>query len=261
MTEAVSRYPILIRGSYAEIELPAPDVEVLPGVRCGRPEEFLSPAYWAYQARADEVDWDDHHGLAATRSLWEQVAFCLLGGHGITYEVNLAAFRHLLGSGVFDQAVATPRAIEALLAEPLDVAGRRVRYRFPRVKAGYLADAHRRVTSGDTPASARALRDWLLELKGIGPKTASWIVRNHLGSDDVAILDIHVLRAGRLAGLFTESDNVQRHYFAMEDRFLRFARGLGVRASQLDIVMWQQMRRSPTAVMAACDSQGIAFNS
>lgn len=261
MTDTVCRYPIFIRGNYDEIELPAPDVEVLPGVRCGRPEEFLSPAYWAYQASADEVGWDDHHGLDPTRSLWEQVAFCLLGGHGITYEVNLAAFRHLLQSGAFDQVGATRQAIEALLSQPLDVAGRQVRYRFPRVKADYLADAHRKVTSDDPPASARALRDWLLEFKGIGPKTASWIVRNHLGSDDVAILDIHVLRAGRLAGLFTDSDNVQRHYLAMEERFLRFARGLGVRASQLDIVMWQQMRRSPTAVMAACESQGIAFNS
>ncbi|MDZ3993341.1 hypothetical protein PspTeo4_24872 [Pseudomonas sp. Teo4] len=44
--------------------------------------------------------------------------------------------------------------------------------------------------------SGRALRDWLLELPGIGYKTASWVARNWLDADDVAILDIHILRAG-----------------------------------------------------------------
>lgn len=253
-------YPILRQRQIAEIELPAPDVEVLPGVQCGRPEEFLSPAYWAYQASAEEVIWDDSHGLDATASLWEQIVFCLLGGHGITFEMNRAAFHHLLDNNVFNAIESEEAKIEALLTEPVEVAGRHMRYRFPRIKAKYLAAAHQRMRSTPVPENALDLRAWLLQFKGIGPKTASWIVRNHLGSDDVAILDIHVLRAGRLAGIFTELDDVQRHYFSMEDRFLQFARGLGVRASQLDIVMWQQMRRSPAAIQAACERAGIPFS-
>ena len=45
-----------------------------------------------------------------------------------------------------------------------------------------------------------ALRDWLLAIPGIGPKTASWIVRNRTGSSAVAIIDVHILRAGTSAG-------------------------------------------------------------
>jgi endonuclease III len=41
-----------------------------------------------------------------------------------------------------------------------------------------------------------------MSLPGIGPKTASWIARNWLDADDVAILDIHIMRVGQVIGLF-----------------------------------------------------------
>jgi endonuclease III len=46
------------------------------------------------------------------------------------------------------------------------------------------------------------MRQLLLSIEGIGPKTASWIVRNVMGSDDVAIIDIHILRACTGMGVF-----------------------------------------------------------
>lgn len=85
-------------------------------------------------------------------------------------------------------------------------------------------------------------RRQLMELPGIGPKTASWIVRNWLGSDDVAILDIHVLRAGTLMGLFPRGYQLPKDYDALERRFLEFAKAIQVRASLLDAIMWREMR-------------------
>ena len=81
-----------------------------------------------------------------------------------------------------------------------------------------------------------------MELPGIGPKTASWIVRNWLGSDDVAILDVHVLRAGILMGLFPEDCRLPKDYEVLEKKFLDFARAIQVRASLLDAIMWRDMR-------------------
>lgn len=237
--------------------LPPPQAEVLPGVQWGRGDEFLSPAYWAVQGRLEDDAPADVNSTAAT--LWDQIAFCLLGGHGVTYEMNDAAYRHVAHSGVFDGSTPDAAEVEELLCQPLEIGNRSARYRFPRAKAGVLCGAHAHLMAETPPTESRALRNWLLAIKGIGPKTASWIVRNHLASDDVAILDIHVLRAGRLVGLFTAADRVQRHYFPMEDRFLDFARNLGVKASRLDIIMWRQMRNAPTAVSAACARQGIPF--
>lgn len=255
---ATQRLHALVNGSVQELEFPGPDVDVLPGVPWGRADEFLSPAYWALQARF-ESEYDDVFGQPCGDRLWDRVAFCLLGGHGITYEMNQAAFDRLNEVGMFDGPCVAASEIEQCLRQPLQINGRQVRYRFPRVKAMYLAAAHSQFMREAAPTASQALRAWLLGFSGIGPKTASWIVRNHLGSDDVAILDVHVLRAGRLAGIFAVTDNVQRHYFSMEKRFLDFARSIGVPASRLDILMWQQMRRAPTAVGVACERMGIPF--
>ena len=96
--------------------------------------------------------------------------------------------------------------------------------------------------------SGRALRDWLLQLPGVGYKTASWIARNWLDADDVAILDIHVVRAGVLGGYMDASLSVQSDYLLLEAQFLRFSQALGIRASELDAVIWMEMMQSPSTV-------------
>jgi thermostable 8-oxoguanine DNA glycosylase len=81
-----------------------------------------------------------------------------------------------------------------------------------------------------------------MAIPGIGPKTASWIVRNWTGTDEVAILDVHVIRAGQLIGLFPKHIRLPRDYSALEARFLEFSHALKVRASLLDAIIWREMR-------------------
>ena len=95
-----------------------------------------------------------------------------------------------------------------------------------------------------TARSAGELRHWLLTLPGVGPKTASWITRNWLNSDEVAIIDIHIHRAGLIAGFFSIDNVVHRDYAVMEVQFLEFSSRLGVRAAVLDALMWKHMRDS-----------------
>jgi thermostable 8-oxoguanine DNA glycosylase len=67
-------------------------------------------------------------------------------------------------------------------------------------------------------------------------------VRNRRRSDQVAVLDVHIVRAGRYIGLFAPTMDPARHYRLMERRFISLARALGVRAADLDSAMWQVMR-------------------
>ena len=83
-----------------------------------------------------------------------------------------------------------------------------------------------------------------MEIKGIGPKTASWVARNWLDADDVAILDIHIYRAGLLGGFFDDNLTVERHYEKLEDTFVQLADSMHVRTSELDAVMWYEMQQS-----------------
>ncbi len=222
-------------------QFPEAQSEVLPGVQWGPIEAFPSPAYWAYQAWADEIQPHPlNYKLGST--LREEVGACLLGGHGIPASVGLAAFAHLKGKGAFACHLPSEGELLAWLSEPLKLDGKTVHYRFARQKSRYLHAALSALHADDIPLhSGQALRNWLLSIPGIGFKTASWIARNWLDADDVAILDIHILRAGALAGFFTPGLTVERHYLQLEQEFLAFSRALSVRPSALDALMWYQM--------------------
>lgn len=236
-------------GSVAvSLELPEPDAEVIPGVRWGAVEAFPSPAYWAYQAMARRVERNAIRYRLGS-SLKEEVGACLLGGHGIPAKVGLVAFEHLRSRGAFGETPPSRDTLAGWLSEPMSVDGRSIRYRFANQKARYLHEALQTIATEAAPMqSGRALRDWLTRIPGIGFKTASWVARNWLDADDVAILDIHILRAGVLAGFLDSTLTVERHYRELEEQFLAFSAGLGVRASELDALMWYEMMASRTSV-------------
>lgn len=238
---------VFLEPTVVQFELPSARKEVLPGVRWGAVDAFPTPAYWAYQVLARRVGGQTiRYRLGET--LAEEVSACLLGGHGIPASVGVAAFHKLKSKGLLS---GTPgeESLYLVLSEPIDIDGRSIRYRFAKQKSKYLAAALSRLAAGPAPTSAgKTLRDWLLDVPGIGPKTASWIARNWLDADDVAILDIHILRAGALAGFFERGLTVERDYLKLEEQFLRFSRAIGVRASELDAVIWLEMMSSPETV-------------
>jgi N-glycosylase/DNA lyase len=230
------------------VELPTADAEVIPGVPWGAMEAFPTPAYWAYQVYARRLTGDRiNYKLGAT--LKEEVGACLLGGHGIPANVGLAAFHHVKERGAFGDQPPSEETLLQWLKEPLAINGRLVQYRFAKQKARYLCAALQKLSTEHPPlGTGKALRDWLLDVPGIGYKTASWVARNWLDADDVAILDIHILRAGLLGKFFESNLTVERHYLKLEEQFIRFSKGLGVRASELDALMWLEMMSSPATV-------------
>lgn len=218
-------------------------------VRWGHCWQIGTPAYWIALTQTAVQDGrlsalPTRHRLGA--DLVEEVAICLLGGHGLPHQVGLAAFDAVKHAGVlhgdWDAA-----AIEAVLRLPLTIRGRAVRYRFPAQRARYLAAALRKLATERPPSSASDLRDWLLEIPGVGPKTAGWVVRNFLGSDDVAVIDIHLHRAGVAAAIFDPAWTPARDYRQLEAAFLAWARHGQVRSADLDSVIWAERARRPHA--------------
>lgn len=233
--------------------LPDPQEQVLPGIQWGQFQHFFTPAFWHTRVLiAEQRGFPEKPRLGNT--LAEEVAVCLLGGYGMRAEIGLMAFRKLREHGVFYETP-TPHHIVQLLEAPLQVGDRVVRYRYPRQRGHYLSVALRRLQDESPPEEDQPFRRWLLGFPGIGPKTASWITRNWLGSDCVAVIDVHVRHAGLLLGIFREDMQPSRHYFDMEQAFLDFADAIRVRASILDAVMWSHMRSmSCTALRAKAAS-------
>jgi thermostable 8-oxoguanine DNA glycosylase len=96
------------------------------------------------------------------------------------------------------------------------------------------------------------LRGWLLTVNGIGLKTASWITRNWLNSNKVAILDVHILRAGVLAGFYKENtENLTKHYFSLEKQYLAFCNALDVSSAIMDAIIWSFMKKTNKLAISA----------
>lgn len=206
-------------------------------------EDYMigTPAFWVNQAKS----LPQKLNLRVGKSLREEIIFCILGGHGITFELNEAAFHALKREGlVHGDSIPSEMQIEAVLKQPLNVNGRikPIRYRFPVMKSKRIHQALKILKSSAPPAHPLSLRNWLMTLPGIGYKTASWIVRDYLNSDLIAIIDIHVQRAGVAAGFFKPYWKLPNDYNLFEKAFLGYAKIGGVSASILDICIWEHMR-------------------
>jgi N-glycosylase/DNA lyase len=230
---------------------PAPGRKSRIRVEGTEPVEFAWGAYWVFGTAAYWVSQyrsrfgrEPIRGQAIGHDLLEETAACILGGYGIPAEVGLAAFRRLRDAELFRMGIAVPAdRFLRLLEEPIDL-GRPVRYRFAYQRSCRLAGATRYFAESAPPPPGKPLelRDWLLGIPGVGPKTASWIIRNQTGSDEVAIVDVHLRRAGEAAGIFPDRWRVERDYALYERAFLGFARLGGVPASGLDALIWDEQR-------------------
>jgi len=219
-------------------------------VRWGRYDVFATPAYWIDQTvrygYAERV-----RAAAMSSTLESEVVFCLLGGYGVTAEAAQAAhgvvMPLLITNGEPDAA-----EIEAVLRSPLPVS--KHRYRFPHQRAVRIATAVAQLRSNQIPEDPANLRQRLLLLPGVGPKTAAWIVRNHTGSDTVAIIDIWLIRALTYSAVFPSDWRVRLDYGKYEAAFLAYAGYGRVRPAALDLCVWEQARRAGQQAFLATSS-------
>lgn len=248
-----------IDGRYQELELPDALTVVLPGLMWGRFEEPLTPAFWVSQAWMSQPTRDSDYRLG--ENLREEVIFCILGGHGAPAEVGLAASRRVCAALSSSRAETISRTqLELMLREPLIVRGRPIRYRFAAQRARYLASALSRLPDlNEDSLDDIEFRDALCALAGIGPKTASWIVRNRRASDRIAILDVHIVRACVITGIFPKNTHPARRYRDLELRFLQFCEATRSRASAMDAIMWWTMRRLSRVFLQQLIDTSIRF--
>ncbi len=128
------------------------------------------------------------------------------------------------------------------------------RYRYPKLRANHIRRTVESVYGkGDTLkcilgqcCDARVARRKVMERTvGIGPKQASLFLRNISFSDDLAILDTHVLRYMFILKLISHSvRNVPRinDYEMVERKLLHYAFHTNHKLANLDMAIWIVMR-------------------
>lgn len=210
-------------------------------VRWGRFDTFGSAAYWVDQTIRFGYEQRVPAKLHGPADLESEVVFCLLGGFGVRAEDAAEAHARVMPT------IATSRVVDAGSIEVLlrgrSAGGEGNSHRFPHQRAQRIAAAVQGMRNEPVPREPLSLRDRLLKLPGIGPKTAAWIVRNYAGSDEVAIIDIWLVRMLTWNGVFQRTWDVRRNYGFYETAFLSYAQQGNVRPAALDLCIWDQARR------------------
>lgn len=186
---------------------------------------------------------------------------CILGSR-VSNEVALAAASKIEESGVIESACfrylsdGFEDSVARILGHPLSGSciSRRGRYPFPNSRANYISRTVRSLYSGgeslrgllNTSTTPQEARCWLINKSvGIGPKQASLFLRNIGFTNDLAILDSHVLRFMYLLGLVdhcVKSAPTIRVYEMYESIIQEYAFSSGRCMGQLDFAIWVVMR-------------------
>lgn len=194
-------------------------------------------------------------GPEGDRSLWRSFTGCLLSSQ-VPFEVAEAAADEIFSADAMERAAAdgSDAPLREILGRPIDVNGRARRYRFYNVKATQLARSWSIVheTAGglrsllQTFPDDKSAREWLVSCApGLGLKQASMFLRDIGYSQDLAVLDRHILDYMAIMGLGPPG---LRHvsglgrYRELENRLRDHAHGLGYSLGHLDRAIWIVMR-------------------
>lgn len=197
--------------------------------------------------------------------LWYELVACLLGSR-VSFELAQASARSLYSSGVLNHASpgrVIPRYSEmvfSVLSEPVRVESccgstRQIRYRFPRARAEGIARTAEQIYCSAAKSirsileescdSRHARRSVVEASHGVGAKQASLFLRNIGYSNDVAILDSHILRYMRIVGItertLTSVSGIGA-YEQLESDLCSYADDLGFPVWCLDTAVWIVMR-------------------
>lgn len=199
-----------------------------------------------------------------SRGIEDELLFCLLGGFGISYELNRSAAEVVARLAPFsmghDEGELRSR-LEMLLRgrnfEPRRADGGLRRFRFPVRKAAMIVAARRWLhqqppldqllpSLGDD----RERRAHMCTCPGVGPKTASWLLRNLGLARELAVLDVHVVRALSESGRLHRGAVLPRDYERVEQAFLGWCKELGADPCAFDLFVWEWQRGTLSAAAA-----------
>ena len=122
--------------------------------------------------------------------------------------------------------------------------------RFHNKKSSYLIAARRIFQQGKKKISIKNIlkkenalktREWLVKnIKGLGYKEASHFLRNTGQGNDIAILDVHIMRNLKRLGVVRKipSSISRKTYLEIEDKMRKFSRRINIPLEELDLLFW-----------------------
>ena len=207
----------------------------------------LCPAIWK-NINQSSHDW------SSEECLLEELFCCVLSSQ-VRFELAQAVTQNIKDNGLLSPAVTQSyeKRLLAVLKSPVLVSGRRIRYRFPNVKARQLCCAMKNIYDNENSlaqiiahkSDSSDLRDTLITLvPGLGMKQASMFLRNVSSSFDLAVIDAHVLKYMTTSNLIEASpSSISKNWYLTQEELLkRYASHFGYPVGCVDYAIWIVMR-------------------
>lgn len=168
--------------------------------------------------------------------IFRELCFCILTPQSKAIYCD-EAIKELIRSGLL------------LEGDKSDIKASLSRVRFPNNKASYLIAARKafknsrgfnvksKIDEGNIPKT----REWFVKnIKGLGYKEASHFLRNIGLGDNIAILDIHILRNLEKYRVIKEipSSISRKIYLNIENKMRVFSQNIGIPLPELDLLLW-----------------------
>jgi N-glycosylase/DNA lyase len=204
--------------------------------------------------------WDN----LSENNLWYTAVNCILGSR-VKNETAASCTQHLHENGLIDVRIIMKRPkktkvrisneLNKPIYAPIKSSGG-IRYRYYNTRADYIIRSALNIYSHENTTfteillesnSSNDARTYLCRfIVGMGLKQASLFLRNVQYSDDLAILDSHVLRYISLLKLTGNGPitqiNGNGQYRDLEQRFIRYADSHEIDVHHLDYAIWLVMR-------------------
>jgi N-glycosylase/DNA lyase len=115
-------------------------------------------------------------------------------------------------------------------------------YRFPNVRANYIAESRQYISELKEALSkfeGHELRSWVVKhIKGLGYKEGSHFLRN-IGYKDYAIIDFHIVDLLERHGLVERPKTMtKKNYLSIEKTLKELGEHLELNMAELDLYLW-----------------------
>lgn len=194
---------------------------------------------------------------------WYELVACILGSNvKFEYAQSFASFLNTHGALNINNINCNYDNLEIMLVDylskPLSVSSdnesKIIKYSYPKLRANHIRRTAELIYGrGNTlksllevcKSASEARYQLTLNSIGIGPKQASLFLRNIGFSNNLAILDVHVLRymdlLNILSGPVKSISNLTK-YERIEQILHLYAMSIRAKLSQLDVAIWVVMR-------------------
>lgn len=188
--------------------------------------------------------------------LIDEFFFILLGGFGISYELNKSGLEIVKSKGLLNRELYTDNwctLAENLIREefsikqfePITKSNEHRKYRFIEGKPTVIASAGNWLYNESNwnlndllNKHGMKSREKLCECPGIGMKSASWFLRNVGYNDNYAVFDVHILRFIARIGIDVPNVISERVYIYLEDILRDVCNKIGVSLGKMDYLLW-----------------------